>query len=224
MAELLAGARVLSLGSQHQDAAAQVLAESFRRYPLTRYIFAAYGDDFQQPLAASFRIDCAWRVALGWPFLGVYLPENPDSHSDEKLVAVALLAGLSPRPQAHPLSEEEQQLNRSFGQQTRERLQAYLDLKARHAPAQPHYYLEAIGVLPAYRRQGHAGRLLQRAAQISLNDPASQGVALDTQAAENLLLYAHFGYRVYAQEMIGSVQSWFLYCSNPDSKEGESRQ
>jgi ribosomal protein S18 acetylase RimI-like enzyme len=202
MAENLNTPQVVDLGDEHIDQAAAVLARAFRVYPLTRYIFEVFGERLCEPLQASFRIDCAWQVALGWPLLGVRL--------GEKLVAAAVVAGPEPFPRDHPLAKEEQRFYRSLGQQVIDRLEAYTVLKERYEPRQAHYYLQDIGVLPEYRSQGHAGRLLRRVLQIVQEDPAACGVALDTQLQANLAIYRRFGFRVTAKTWLERVPMWFM--------------
>jgi len=202
MAENSNTPQVIDLGCEDIDQAAAVLACAFRFYPLTRYIFEAFGERLREPLEASFRIDCAWQVAMGWPLLGVHL--------GEKLVAVAVLAGLGSFPQDHPLAKEERRFYPSLGQQVADRLKAYAGLQERYAPRQAHYYLQDIGVLPEYRSQGHARRLLGRVLQIAQQDPAARGVALDTQLQSNLAIYRRFGFRVTAKTWLERVPVWFM--------------
>ena len=205
--------RIIPLTVERLDEAGEVLARSFMDYPLTRYIFVERGELYAKHLQVSFRLDCLWKLELGWPFLGAF--------SGERLVGVALVVGSEPAPPDHPLYEQEQALNNSFGVQTASRIEGYYDMKIRHRLPQPHLYLEAIGVLPEYRGQGHAGRLLKAVHRLSQADPRSQGVALDTQLQGNLALYQHFGYRVIGDEMFGEVHTWFMH--RPDLlKTGET--
>jgi ribosomal protein S18 acetylase RimI-like enzyme len=199
-------AQVIEVSPERLDEAAEVLTLSFLDYPLTQYMFEGHGTRYAEQLHASYRLDCMWIIELGWPFLGAL--------NGEKLVAVALVAGLDPVPPDHPLNETEQALNKSFGTQTASRLKGYWEMKLQHKPLHPHLYLEAIGVLPEHRGEGHAGRLLRAVHRISEASSVSIGVALDTQVPANLALYRHFGYEVSAEDWMGPVRTWFMFRPN----------
>jgi ribosomal protein S18 acetylase RimI-like enzyme len=66
----------------------------------------------------------------------------------------------------------------------------------RHAPA-PHYYLFFIGVDPAFRGKGHAGRLIRPV--LARLDEKKLACYLNTQNVKNTSLYEHFGFRVAGQ-------------------------
>jgi hypothetical protein len=199
---------VADLSEKWVDAAADVLTDAFIDYPMTRYLFDSRGDRYRAELRASFRLDCVFRVAQGWPFLGAF--------ADGRLAGVALGVGLNPLPDDSPLLEMERTLVGSFAGRTASRLAEYSALKSRLGPRSPHVYLESIGVLAGDRGAGHAGRLLRALHRISETTPASTGVGLDTQLPANLSIYRHFGYEVTAEAVLGDIPTWFLFRPNED--------
>lgn len=199
---------IVSLTEEWVDEAGEVLADAFHDYPLTRYLFEGSGARYHVELRSSFRLDCLYRVELGWPFLGAL--------ADGKLVGVALVVGLNRSPEDTALHKMESSLLASFEAQTATRLREYGDMKARHKPRRRHMYLESIGVLAGHRGEGHAGRLLRRVHQISETTPRSAGVGLDTQLPGNLPLYQHFGYEVTDETSMGNVPVWFMFRPNQE--------
>lgn len=201
-----AASRIINIGEDRLEEATDVLAQAFHDYPLTQYVFEGSAADYRANLRASFRLDCVWKLALGWPFLGAL--------GDAALVAVALVEGTNPTSRQSPLHEAERALLESFGERSASRLRSYAEVKLRHKPRQPHLYLEALGVLPGKRGEGHAGRLLRTVHEISKSSPVSTGVALDTQVETNLPLYRRFGYEVIDEAKIGPVPVWFMFRAN----------
>jgi ribosomal protein S18 acetylase RimI-like enzyme len=203
---LTAPNEIATLSEKWVDAAADVLTDAFIDYPMTRYLFDSRGERYRAELRASFRMDCVFRVALGWPFLGAL--------DDGRLVGVALGIGLRPLPDDSPLLEMERTMVESFAGQTASRLAEYSALKQQLSPRSPHLYLESIGVLAGHRGSGHAGRLLRELHRISEATLGSTGVGLDTQLPSNLAIYRHLGYVITAEGALGDIPTWMLFRPN----------
>ena len=206
MPDRLAGYSLVDVGPERLDEAAALLAAAFEEYPFTRYLFDADSPRYMEVMTAAYRMDCIWKLATGEPFLGIV--------SGVKLAAVAMVAGAQPPVRDARLEDMADQLNRSFGAQTYARLMEYYALvEARH-PAQPHLYLEDIGVLPEQRGKGLAGLLLRHIHKLSEESPLSSGVGLDTQVPALVELYRHFGYQVTSEAQIGPCPIWFMFRPN----------
>lgn len=210
-------ARVIGLGLGHVDEAAELLTTVFLDYPLDHYILDGLGPERRAMLASSFKMDCLWKLGMGWPLLGVV--ENGT------LAAVALVIGCQPSQggmaeyQGSPLTlarlqEMEDSLDRSFGPQTCARILEYYALRDANKPRQPHLYIESLATLPLHRGKGYGGLLIDFISRLSENDSTSTGVALDTQDPVNLALYQHFGFQVTGQGCMGPVHNWFLFRAN----------
>ena len=194
---------VIALSKEHLDEAAEVLAVAFEDYPLVRYFLAGEGPACPDRLRQMFRLTCQYRLSVGWPLLGAM--------SDGALAAVACVSGINHRPDPPEIERRERAFMAAIGQQAAERIEAYSQAKALHAPAQPHYYLAAIGVRPETRGHGLAGALIRHVHAISQSDPQSMGVGLDTELASNVAIYEYFGYRRTAETRIGPVPIWWMY-------------
>jgi hypothetical protein len=208
-----AGYAVSEVGAERMDEAAALLAAAFQEYPFTHYLFDGDGPRYMEVMTAAYRMDCTWKLATGDPFLGVL--------ADEKLVAVAMVAGAQPPARDERLEEMAEQLNRSFGAQTYARLSEYDALLETRQPVQPHMYLEDIGVLPGQRGKGLAGLLLRHINSLSEQNPLSTGVGLDTQVPALVDLYRHFGYQVTSEAQIGPHPIWFMFRPNSAPPGGE---
>lgn len=205
---------VIDIGLDRIDEAAEILTSVFIDYPLDHYIFAGHGSEAYGLLKASFRMDCLWKLGMGWPLAGVL--------SDNKLAAAMLMEGSRTSEggaidyegnslTADRLEKMEEQLNRTFGEQTHTRILEYYRLKDAGKPYTPHLYIESLATLPQYRGMGFGGMLLKHADRLSDEDPYSNGVALDTQDPVNLKIYGHMGYHVTGEACLGPVQTWFLF-------------
>jgi ribosomal protein S18 acetylase RimI-like enzyme len=77
-----------------------------------------------------------------------------------------------------------------------------------------HWYLQLLGVDPAYQGQGCAGRLLRP--MLARADTEGVPCFLETQAEKNVALYEHFGFRVAEEGIIpgSSVKSWAMVRRN----------
>jgi len=82
-------------------------------------------------------------------------------------------------------------------------------VRKRHAPAR-HWYLQLLGVDPAYQGKGYASVLLR--AMFARADKEGAPCFLETQAEKNVALYEHFGFRVVEAGLIpgSNVRSWAL--------------
>lgn len=73
---------------------------------------------------------------------------------------------------------------------------AFDAMKAHH-PRDPHYYLFAIGVDPAFHRQGLGSRLLERT--LSACDRQRMPAYLESTSAHNRALYSRHGFEVTSE-------------------------
>lgn len=77
---------------------------------------------------------------------------------------------------------------------------AYLEREHKRLMAQPHWYLWAVGVEPAYQRQGIGGRLLQPI--LARADEEQVPCYVETQVESNLPFYRKWGFVVVGQGQV----------------------
>jgi len=77
-----------------------------------------------------------------------------------------------------------------------------------------HWYLEMLGVHPAYQGKGYAGKLLKP--MLARADREGVPCFLETQAEKNVAFYEHFGFRVAEVGIIpgSDVKSWGMVRGN----------
>jgi ribosomal protein S18 acetylase RimI-like enzyme len=196
----------IDLGRSWVEDAWRVLVAAFASDPTVRYVCDAESDAFERRLHALYASLVRLHLQSGEPRLGVV--------HDGSLVAVCHLL----RPAARmPLWAETMHALRlawRLGPAALVRGARFARAVGRCHPATPHYYVVSIGVDPACQGHGHGGVLLRAIHERSDADPASAGVALDTQNSRNVTLYERFGYRVTREEDIGPLHSWCMFRSN----------
>jgi ribosomal protein S18 acetylase RimI-like enzyme len=82
-------------------------------------------------------------------------------------------------------------------------------VRQRHVPFR-HWYLQLLGVDPAYQGKGYAGALLKP--MLARADRERVSCFLETQLEKNVALYEHFGFRVVEEWLIpgSNVKSWAM--------------
>lgn len=194
---------VIDIPMERLEEAADVLARAFAEYPLMTYFFEGSGVSTPEGIRVMFRFTCEGRIINGEPVKGIV--------QDGRLVAVACLDGLEPRPWPESVETAFDAFAEKAGEQALARFGRFRDLTTAHKPAEPHLYLVAIGVLPEAQGQGFGRALLDHVHEMSAAHPASTGVALDTETPANVPLYEHCGYSVTAQGQLGDVPVWCLF-------------
>jgi GNAT superfamily N-acetyltransferase len=86
-------------------------------------------------------------------------------------------------------------------------------VRVRCVPGQ-HWYLQLLGVDPAYQGQGYSSALLKP--MLARADKEGVPCFLETQAEKNVALYEHFGFRVAEVWVIpgSSIKSWAMVRGN----------
>lgn len=92
-----------------------------------------------------------------------------------------------------------------------ERLAVYDAIAERGRPPVPHYYLGVIGVDPACQGHGIGGRLLQAFCELSVRDPTSGGVYLETATPTNVRFYERAGFVETGRGRLGDATLWCLF-------------
>ncbi len=200
--------RVINISSQQAAAAADVLSHAFLDYPVIRYFFEDQGSQYETCVNELYRFFVDGCLAQEMHVMGVL--------HQGILVAVACAQKPDPQPNSYDFRHEEEEYFRKIGSRAASRIQAYNKIVTDNLPQQPHYYLEDIGVLPAYRGMGFASILLHQVHKLSASDPVSTGIGLDTHEFSNVSLYRHFGYQVTGETNLDHIHAWFMF--RPDDK------
>jgi len=173
------------------EAAADVLAEAFRDYPVMHYVLGR-APGYDRRLRSLVRFFVAARELRGEPILGV-----TDSTTGSAAAAALVTLPFVESPPA--LAATREALWAGLGTESRARYEAYGTAAAEIRVEGVHHHLNMLGVRPAYRGQGLAGRLVTAVRELAEADPLSTGVSLSTEDPANVPLYVHLGYRVIGE-------------------------
>jgi GNAT superfamily N-acetyltransferase len=199
--------RVVRLDRTSFLATVETISDAFRDYPAMVYSLEGVGGRYDETLTELIGYFTDYRLTLGWPVLGVRIGED--------LVAAALVNPPIAQPAAPRLDPRVEGWRHGAGRPVLDRFKEFATATEPFEPDVPFYLLSLLAVPPRHQGRGYARLLLDALHEISREDPASEGVVLTTETADNVRLYEHFGYRVLGQARVGDVPSWMLY--RPDS-------
>ena len=184
--------------------AVDCLAAAFAEDPITGFLLRA-GPNHRERLIRFFSLLARARTALGMPLLV--------ARAAARIHGAAMGNTAAPPPWPSELEEEWQALERaSPGFDDRAAL--YDEIAERCKPPVPHYYLGVIGTDPAMRGLGIGARMLESFCALSVADPLSRGVYLETANPSNVRFYERAGFAVTGQGRLGSATLWCMFLSH----------
>jgi GNAT superfamily N-acetyltransferase len=192
------------LPAAETDAAVTVLAESFRDYPVMRYVLGD-GANYGRRLLTLVGFFVAARVLRQEPVLGVR-----DGAGQIAAAAIVTLPRSAPEPEA--LTRRREVVWAELGAGARARYEAYGDTCRQFTIQEPHHHLNMIGVRPAHTGRGLARLLLDTVQSLAQEDADSAGVSLTTETSRNVPFYQHFGYRLLGRARIAEgLDTWGFF-------------
>jgi ribosomal protein S18 acetylase RimI-like enzyme len=198
---------LLRLTLKQRDAGAAVLGRAFAEYELLRYYFP---DESQRHTIANTFVSIALSVCLKY---------GEAYATSEKMEGVAawLPPGKAPFGIWQVVRSVPPPVILRFGRQGAGRMQAYgrfVDSLHRRLLPDPHWYLQVIGVDPAYQGWGFTSRLIRP--MLERIDREQMPCALETNIDKNVAIYHRFGFEVISEdEMPGTPVTSFLMLRNP---------
>lgn len=181
-----------------------MLVEAFAGYPVMRYVIGAGHADEDarhRRLVTFFVMMRVWRDE---PLFAV--------REDGRAVAAAAVTLPGPRETPAFVDDRREELWAALGDSARRRYEGYGEAARRFLGIGPHHHLNMVGVRRSRHGRGLARPLLDAVHALADADPASGGVSLTTETAENVPLYEHFGYRVLGHSRIADdLESWVLF-------------
>jgi len=188
---------LLRLTLKERDAGAVVLGRAFREYELLRYYFH---DKTKRRVVADM---------FGFIALSVCLKYGEVYASSEKLEGVAawLPPGKAPFGGWQIIRSVPLSILFRFGRQGASRMWAYgryVDNLHRKLVPYPHWYLQIIGVDPAYHGQGFSSRLVRPV--LERIDRERMLCFLETNTEKNVAIYRRFGFEVVSEDKIPGTE------------------
>jgi ribosomal protein S18 acetylase RimI-like enzyme len=187
------------------DESVGCLAAAFAQDPITQFLLLP-GPEYQARLAQFFSLLMRARMALHMP---VILARGTSG------IQGAAMGYATTRP-AWPddLSKEWDRFEKGVPGLT-ERMAVYDEIAARGKPPGPHYYLGVIGIRPDVQGRGLGMQLLTSFCDLSMSDPLSSGVYLETASESNLRFYERAGFVETARGSMGRSTLWCMYRRQP---------
>jgi ribosomal protein S18 acetylase RimI-like enzyme len=188
---------LLRLTLKERDAGAAVLGRAFAEYELFRYYFP---DETERRAAAN---------TYAFVSVSVCLKYGEVYASSERLEGVAawLPPGESPFGLRQVIRSVALPILVRFGRQGAGRMWTYgrfVDNHHRRLVPFPHWYLEIIGVGPAYQGQGFSSRLLRPL--LERIDRERMPCFLETNTAKNVAIYRRFGFEIASEDRLPGAE------------------
>jgi len=185
--------KLLRLTRKDRDAGAAVLGRAFTEYELLQYYFP---DETERQAVA---------VTFGFIALSVCLKYGEVYASSAKMEGVSawLPPGKAPFGGWQIIRSVPPSVLFRFGRQGASRMQAYgryVDNVHRKLVPYPHWYLQIIGVDPAYQGQGFSSQLVRP--MLERIDREYLPCFLETNIEKNVAIYQRFGFGVVSEDEI----------------------
>ena len=203
------GCGLLGLTLKERDAAAAVLGRAFADYEFLRYYFP---DETQRHTMANTFVIIALSVCLKYG-------EAYATSEQMEGVAAWLPPGKAPFGIWQVVRSVSLPIILRFGRQGAGRMQGYARFVEKiHRKLLPyqHWYLQVIGVDPAYQGQGFSSRLIRPV--LERIDREQMACALETNIDKNVAIYRRFGFEVISEDkMPGTPVTSFLMLRKPST-------
>lgn len=195
--------RVEVLGPGDAPEVVTVLCESFRDYPVMRFVLEEDGR-YRERLRKLVTFFVMARVFRDEVLMGI-----PGSAG---LRAAALVSFPGAAQSPPELAELREELWAELGEGPRRRYEAFGSATARFEVEAPHIHLNMIGVRPAAQGRGLGRELMEAVHGLSASRERSTGVTLTTELESNVPLYEHFGYELVGRtEVDPSLTTWGFF-------------
>jgi ribosomal protein S18 acetylase RimI-like enzyme len=189
--------KLLRLTRKDRDAGVAVLGRAFTEYEMLRYYFQ---DEAERHAVA---------VTFGFVALSVCLKYGEVYASSAKMEGVAawLPPGKAPFGSWQIIRSVPLSVLFRFGRQGASRMQAYgryIDNMHRKLVPYPHWYLQIIGVDPAYQGQGFSSQLVRP--MLECIDREHLPCFLETNTEKNVAIYRRFKFEVVSEDKIPGTE------------------
>jgi ribosomal protein S18 acetylase RimI-like enzyme len=200
--------RVAVLFPEQFEQTAVALGRAFINDPPLKAILPDVTEPVERArrLAEVFRVVLAIQRRQGEPVLGVL--------EGGKVVAAAVIEGAHGAPPARIALVGLGQLPRmirAVNWAGTARGVSLMDTLARNHPAEPHIYLNFLGVDPDYQRRHCGQALLQYLRMLAVERTDVTGVYLETATEPNVAYYSAKGYEVIGEIFPLGVRMWRMF-------------
>ena len=195
--------QIIRLDKKYIKAASQMLARAFRDDPIEKYAFPVLGgNDPRMPYAFEMMLRLGQKYGYAFttsPQLEGVAVWARIKTADYSLWRMLLSGAMLPVIR--------------MGRGAGERMQTFssaLDKKHQEIISDTHWYLQLLGVDPEHQGKGYAGRLLREG--LARIDEEGLACCLETELAENVTLYEHFGFYTVEEYLVPGtpLKMWLM--------------
>lgn len=193
---------IMPLETKDTKKSIEVFFAAFEKDPLMDYFF---GNKYQNLAKYSWQYICNLAQILDLLLLGAFV------EGELQGVAFVTPPEVDNTNNQETIDKLDEQLAIAVGEAVIMRMETYMQIKAAHKPKQPHFYVNALGVMPKSQGIGIGKALMAELHKMSEESPQSSGVALDTENEQNLNFYQKLGYSVSTVTNVDNVKTWFMF-------------
>ena len=205
MNELESG--VVTLSPEETVSVVDVLCESFRDYPVMRFVVGDSESNYDRRLRVLVSFFVEARVFRNEWMIGI--------RDKGRLAAVAVISRPDEEKVPDRLGEIRESVWADLGEEAHDRYKKFGSVADRFKVQEPHLHVNMIGVRNNVRGKGYGRILMENIHSMSTNDDQSQGVTLTTENEKNISFYEHLGYQVVGTAAVSdSMRSWGFYRVN----------
>jgi ribosomal protein S18 acetylase RimI-like enzyme len=188
------------------DTVTDVLTDAFASYPVMRFVLGPGGDPVRR-LRRLVELFVAARALRDDPMFTAVAGGSARG---------AMTMSFPPGPEAPPaFARVRDEVWEELGLDARARYDACVEAWTPLGMDVPHAHVNMLGVRAAFRGEGLARLLLERAQETARATGEAEGVHLTTENPGNLLFYRHVGYEVVGHARISSsLETWALFRPN----------
>lgn len=190
------------LGREYRDQTVECLVSAFKDDKVFAMFFPGDEEERLRQMRVMFGTGCDARYLRG--NLPICVMEG------ETVVGVSWIVPPGEKKDDPEVEALWESVVPEFAEGTMERFEQYSDAKKRQSPEYPHHYLDAIAVRSDRQGQGVGGELLEHLFAMAEDDPASQGLVLDTNSDSNIRFYTKHGFAITGEEQIEGYRAVWM--------------
>lgn len=195
---------ILRLNKNDVPAVIDVLIDSFRNYPVMRYVLNPKTDNYEQKLHTLTYFFVMARIYRDEIILGIGKRDNLDG------AALVSYPNRTVNPPA--MDELRRQVWNALGKDAQTRYENFGHACDQFYIPVPHIHLNMIGVRAGEQGKGLGRKLIEQVHLLSMNDPESEGVTLTTEDPKKVTFYEHLGYKPVGQATVTpALQTWGFF-------------
>ena len=209
------GHDVVRIGADGELEVLAVLCDSFREYPVMRFVLGA-PRDYERRLEVLIGFFLRARILRQEPILGV--------RGDGGLTAVGLVSDPAGPTAPVELMETRDRTWAALGADAYARYDAFSAACQPLLSRAPRLHLNMLGVRRSEQGKGLGRAVLHSVHQLAVDHPTATGVSLTTESRDNLPFYSNAGYVDTGSAAVAkNLTTWAFFRPNDEKREEGTR-